>query len=95
MTDYFIQHTSRSVEEGTSYFGPFDSDDAHDYATDAYARLLMSEGGGSVEVVSLSREELERYWVNPPSYWREQLLEALDFDEGVDTLNHLTVERGS
>lgn len=92
MTDYFIQHTSRSVEEGTSYFGPFDSDDAHDYATDAYARLLSETG--SVEVVSLSKEELEQYWVNPPSYWREQLLEALDFDEDVDTLNHLTVERG-
>lgn len=93
MTAYFIQHTSRDVEEGTSYFGPFDSGDAHDYVTDAYARLLSETG--SVEVVDLTEEELERYWVNPPSYWREQLLEALDFAEGVDTLNHLTVERST
>lgn len=64
---YYIEHTAHDPKDGVAYFGPFNTNDLEDYVNDAYADLLA--GVGEVDVV----DEPAPGYVNPKSYWDEQL----------------------
>ena len=75
---YYIEHEDiETPENGTAYFGPFGADEIVDRCNDTYADLLA--GSGNVDSVLLTDAEAEAIgYINPRTYWMEQLALAED-----------------
>lgn len=69
---FYIWHEDvQNPENGEAYFGPFRGFEMNRRLNDAYADGLASFG--NIECVRLSRQEAKVYYINPRSYWMEQL----------------------
>ena len=76
---YYIRHEDiKHPDNGIAYFGPFLKRELTERLNDRYANLLAD--GSDLDEAYLSDEEARAIYINPKSYWMEQLhrLEAKD-----------------
>lgn len=71
---WYIKHTDvRVPENGTAYFGPFNSVEIEARLNDAQADAFADSG--NVEAVKLPFWRRWRMYINPREWWFQQLIE--------------------
>ena len=75
---HYIEHEDvQTPDNGTAYFGPFDEAEMDERLNDTYADLLA--GSGNVDGVVFTDAEAEAIgYINPRTYWMQQLASATD-----------------
>jgi hypothetical protein len=68
----FYIHEINEIEDASAYYGPFPENELDERINDNYAEALAMLGG-DLEVVELTDEDVKDLYVNPPSFWTEQL----------------------
>lgn len=70
---YIMHRDEQEPSNGIAYFGPFAPEEIGARLNDAYADMLAQSG--PVYEVELSNRNASRIYINPASYWKQQLSE--------------------